>query len=90
MPRKLCTTAGQGEEIDDISKLLRAFRKEAEGLQNWFDIGLKKRGRTTTGTSKLSLSEIVEFFSVFIKENKWADLFNSSPSMNHGKNWRRR
>ncbi|MBW6485795.1 MAG: hypothetical protein K0B01_06555 [Syntrophobacterales bacterium] len=58
---------GQGEEIDDIGKLLADFREEAEGLQNWFDIGLKKRGRTTTGTSNLSLKEIVELFSVFIK-----------------------
>ncbi len=58
---------GQGEDLDDISTLLAAFREEAEGLQNWFDIGLKKRGRTTTGTSKLSLGEIVELFSGFVK-----------------------
>jgi len=59
--------AGQEEEIDDISNLLAAFQQEVEGLQNWFDIGLKKRGRTTTGTSRLSLSEIVELFSIFVK-----------------------
>ena len=45
--------------------LLADFREEAEGLQNWFDLGLKKRGRTTTGTSKLSLGEIVKLLSVF-------------------------
>jgi len=66
-PVSFGTQTGQGEEIDDISKLLVAFREEAEGLQNWFDIGLKKRGRTTTGTSNLSLREIVGFFSVFVK-----------------------
>ncbi len=59
--------AGQGEEIDDISTLLSTFREEAEGLQNWFDIALEKRGRTTTGTSKLSLNEIIELFSAFVK-----------------------
>ncbi len=58
---------GQGGEIDDVGKLLAAFREEAEGLQNWFEIGLKNRGRTTTGTSKLSLGEIVDLFSDFVK-----------------------
>lgn len=58
---------GQGEGIDDVGKLMAAFREEAEGLQNWFDIGFKKRGRTTTGTSKLSLGEIIDLFSDFVK-----------------------
>lgn len=71
--------AGPGEEIDDMSKLLAAFQQEAEGLQNWFDIGLKKRGRTTTGTSKLSLSEIVEFFSVFVKGDMPESAISGTP-----------
>lgn len=66
-PVSFNTQTGQGEGIDDTSKLLEAFREEAEGLQNWFEIGLKKRGRTTTGTSNLSLREVVEFFTVFVK-----------------------
>jgi hypothetical protein len=71
--------AGLGEEINDINKLLAAFQQEAEGLQNWFDIGLKKRGRTTTGTSKLSLSEIVEFFSVFVKGDMSESAISGTP-----------
>jgi hypothetical protein len=71
--------AGLGEEINDINKLLAAFQQEAEGLQNWFDIGLKKRGRTTTGTSKLSLSEIVEFFSVFVKGDMPESAISGTP-----------
>lgn len=59
---------GHDGNVDDITELLTAFGQEAEGLQNWFDIGLKKRGRTTTGTSKLSLNEIVELFSSFVRE----------------------
>jgi len=70
---------GPKEESDDISKLLAAFKEEAEGLQNWFDIGLKKRGRTTTGTSKLSLSEIVKFFSVFVKGEMPEEAISGTP-----------
>ncbi|MBI9093154.1 MAG: hypothetical protein JEZ12_28415 [Desulfobacterium sp.] len=70
---------GQGEELDDISKLLAAFQEEAEGLQNWFDIGFKKRGRTTTGTSNLSLGEIVQLFSGFVKGDMPENLISGTP-----------
>lgn len=56
-----------GGNMNDLDILLSAFQNEAEGLRNWFDIGVQKRGRTTTGTSNLSVSEIVELFSVFVR-----------------------
>lgn len=46
--------------------LLEAFRNEAADLHNWYDLAIRKGGRTTAGISALSLPEIVKFFVSFI------------------------
>ncbi|MBC8018849.1 MAG: hypothetical protein H7X83_10070 [Verrucomicrobia bacterium] len=53
-------------DMTTTDQLLEAFRNEAADLNNWYDLALRKRERTTAGITGLSLTEIVEFFVSFI------------------------
>jgi hypothetical protein len=57
--------APKGEQ-SSTDLLLEAFRNEAADLNNWYDLALRKRERTTAGITGLSLPEIVEIFVSFI------------------------
>lgn len=51
---------------DPINRMLEEFKNEAANMKGWYDLALKKRGRTTAGISGLSLEEIEQFFAAFI------------------------
>lgn len=42
-----------------------AFRREFDGMLNWYALGLEKRGRTTVGVSRMKPDELVRFISAF-------------------------
>jgi len=47
----------QPEAEDTVAELLR---REMQELRTWYDIGLEKRGRTTVGSSELSIDVIAD------------------------------
>ena len=48
------------DELNETEKLMAAVREEIGGLQTWYDLAKKKRGRSTVGISKLDHSQICE------------------------------
>ena len=59
--------AAQVAELDAEGKLLRAFQDEVEGLRNWYDIAVEKRGRTTADTTGLTPEAVAEFIAAFAR-----------------------
>ena len=59
------------EAITEIEGLLSAFRQELSQMQNWYDLSLEKRGRTTANSTGLPLDKIVEFLDSFIKSESF-------------------
>ena len=65
------------EELNDFELLRAALAQEVAELRAWYDLGVKKRGRTTFGVSGLELGDIVVFIGAFLDgtpENPRADL----------------
>lgn len=52
--------------LDDTQKLKAAFKEEMTQLRTWYDLSVKKRGRTTVGVSGIDLDEIGDFVSAFL------------------------
>ena len=75
-----CPVDFSREEADlSNSELLgRAFKKEVMQLSSWYELAVKKRGRTTVGVSGLELGAICDFICSFlngdIPENPRPDL----------------
>jgi len=65
-------------DLSDVEQLRTAFKREMTQLRSWYDLAVKKRGRTTVGVSSLDLETIGDFVSVFldgsIPENPRGDL----------------
>lgn len=57
-------------EATSTDMMLEAFRNEAADLNNWYDLALRKKERTTAGISGLSLTEILAFFVSFINGSR--------------------
>jgi hypothetical protein len=53
--------------LSDSEQLREALKREMAQLRSWFDLAVKKRGRTTVGVSGLVLDAIGEFVSAFIE-----------------------
>jgi hypothetical protein len=59
---------GQPEaELTETEKLCSAFKKEMASLRPWYDLALKKRGRTTVGVSKIDLDDLGDFICSFLR-----------------------
>jgi hypothetical protein len=53
--------------LSDSEQLREALKREMAQLRSWFDLAVKKRGRTTVGVSGLVLDAIGEFVSAFLE-----------------------
>lgn len=64
--------------ISDTEQLRSAFKREMTKLRSWYDLAVKKRGRTTVGVSGLDIEAIGDFVGAFldggIPENPRRDL----------------
>ena len=59
--------AAQVAELDAEEELLNAFQAEVEGLRNWYDVAVEKRGRTTADTTGLDPKEVAAFIAAFAR-----------------------
>ena len=55
------------EELDGIHQQLDMFKDEISKLRPWYDLGLKKRGRTTVGLSSLDIDALCDFIGSFLR-----------------------
>ncbi len=58
-----------GEELSELTdgeELRLAFSRETHRMRSWYDLALKKRGRTTFGVSGLNLEKVAEFIAGFL------------------------
>ncbi len=53
----------------ETEKLCTAFKNEIMSMRPWYDMAVKKRGRTTVGISKLDLAAVGDFICSFTKDN---------------------
>lgn len=53
--------------LDDEAALLAAFQAEVEGLRNWYDIAVQRRGRTTADTSGMSPEAVADYIATFAR-----------------------
>jgi hypothetical protein len=65
-------------ELTEAERLRAAFNEEFAAMRSWYDLAVKKRGRTTVGNSGLDLDTLVEFIFPFaegsLPQNPRADL----------------
>jgi len=65
-------------DLSSTEQLREAFKREMTQLRSWYDLAVKKRGRTTVGVSGLNLDMIGDFISAFLEggmpENPRKDL----------------
>jgi hypothetical protein len=65
-------------DFSSTERLREAFKREMAQLRSWYDLAVKKRGRTTVGVSGLNLDMIGDFISTFLEggmpENPRQDL----------------
>lgn len=52
--------------LSNTEQLREAFKMEMIQLRSWYDLAVKKRGRTTVGVSGLNLDVIGDFVSAFL------------------------
>ena len=53
----------------ETEKLCAAFKSEMMSMRPWYDMAVKKRGRTTVGVSKLDLAVMGDFVCSFVEGN---------------------
>jgi hypothetical protein len=53
--------------LSDSEQLREALKREMAQLRSWYDLAVKKRGRTTVGVSGLALDAMGDFISAFLK-----------------------
>lgn len=54
-------------DLGETGRLCAAFRSEMASLRPWYDLSLEKHGRTTTGTSGLSVDALADFICSFLE-----------------------
>lgn len=54
-------------ELTETEKLCSAFKKEMTSLRPWYDLAVKKRGRTTVGVSKVDLDGLGDYICSFLE-----------------------
>lgn len=58
--------AMEGQDLSETGQLSGAFRREMTQLRPWYDLSVKKRGRTTVGASGLDIDTIGDFVVRFL------------------------
>jgi hypothetical protein len=53
--------------LSNSDQLREAFKREMAQLRSWYDLAVKKRGRTTVGVSGLALDAIGDFVTAFFE-----------------------
>lgn len=53
--------------LTETEKLCSSFKKEMASMRPWYDLAVKKRGRTTVGVSKIELDNLGDFICSFLK-----------------------
>jgi hypothetical protein len=79
-PVNFQTRPGPGAQ-SSIRKLTDGFIAEIELMRPWYEIGRKKRNRTTTGVSGLSLDAAAELIGRFIEEAATKAALPEDPSL---------
>ncbi len=62
-----CPVSFEEEKPDDPDLLKTSFIREIQAMHPWYEIALKKRGRTTAGGSGIEISTLGEFLYSFVK-----------------------
>lgn len=69
---------GNKDDLGDTEKFTEDLKAEMAGMQNWYDLAVEKRGRTTVGISGLDLDFIPIFVGEFLRgripENPRSDI----------------
>ncbi|MFC1885550.1 hypothetical protein ACFLZM_00620 [Thermodesulfobacteriota bacterium] len=58
----------QDADLSETGKLCDALKREMISMQPWYDLAVKKRGRTTVGVSGLDLNNLGDFICAFLDE----------------------
>ena len=56
------------ESVSSTSQMIDQFVAEIDQMRSWYDISCKKKNRTTTGVSGLSIDAAAELITQFIEE----------------------
>ena len=56
----------QERSLGEAKQLHEAFKQEMMQLRSWYDLAVKRRGRTTVGGSGLDLDTLGDFISAFL------------------------
>ena len=61
-----CPVSFGDENVYDPDPVKTRFIREIQAMHPWYEMGLKKRGRTTVGGSNINLSSLGEFLYSFV------------------------
>jgi hypothetical protein len=61
--------AQQEETLTETQEMCAALKREMDSMRPWYDLAVKKRGRTIVGVSGLGLEGIAEFMCSFLEGN---------------------
>lgn len=53
-------------DLSGMDAMRDALKREVRELRSWYDLAVKKRGRTTMGVSGLNMEELVDFIGAFL------------------------
>jgi hypothetical protein len=53
--------------LSDGEALLHAFQAEVEGLRNWYDMAVQRRGRTTANTTGMAPQVVADFLAALAR-----------------------
>ncbi|MCP4668434.1 MAG: hypothetical protein GY849_18985, partial [Deltaproteobacteria bacterium] len=59
--------ARKEEDLTETQKLCAALKREMDAMRPWYDMAVKKRGRTTVGVSGLDLKSMADFICSFLE-----------------------
>lgn len=62
-----CPVNFEDPDADDPDPLKTKFIREIQAMRPWYDMALKKRGRTTVGGSDIEIDSLGEFLYAFAK-----------------------
>lgn len=60
---------GKEENLSDSERLANALKVEISSMQNWYDLAVAQRGRTTVGISGLDMHQIGDFICELLLGN---------------------
>lgn len=55
------------ENISATDRMVSAFKQEVVQMRNWYDLAVKKRGRTTVGITGMEPEKAADFLAAFVQ-----------------------